>query len=406
MAKGNDKIEHLRKFTAGMPRMKHAAAALLLAVYAAAAVASSSVGSAVICGLGAAFASAILAAVTFAYRRAWILAAPLLSSALTLLLTHSVPYTLMSLLPIPVAAAIVISFALKRKKSGIITAASVAVAVWLILILLTAALMGEIELSYESFTAMLKSSLMSMTVRTADGPAPLFTEALADGLVQYITLSLPAIVSVCAMAVAFLAASLFPRLLYMLSFGQYVYRGSLVYTPTAIAGAVYLIAVAMSASLAVDASYDMLGFIAENILLLLMPAMLLYGMRVIVGFAITHDKRFLIVVIGAILFFSLPSMFLMIVTFAGALHIIYVKLSWTMKKLARRMRDDDDDYDGSYDSNDDDDSNDSDDSYYGGFFGWRYGIGDDDDDDDNDESSDDTDDREEPRQNDYGDRFR
>lgn len=395
MVNVKNNIERLRRKSTGMPRMKDAAASLMLAIYASVAVMTSYSRSAFVCIIGAAVASAVLAAVAFAYRRPWILAVPVISSAAVFILTYSAAYTVMSLLPIPTAAAVVAAFALKRKKSGIVAAASVAVGAWLILTLLASALSGDIKLSYDWFTETLKSSLMSMTVRTADGPAPMFTEALADGLVEYITLSLPAILTVCSMAAAYIASSLFPRLLCMMSFEQYVYGGALTYTPTAAAGVVYLLAVTVSASLAVDASYDMIGFAAENLLLILMPAMLIYGIRVLKRYAVKHDKRFLFVVLAFILLFSLPSLLLMAVTFTGAIHIIYIKLRPKMKKLMDRMRSDDEDIDDfdserfnvNYDERGDDDED----------------YNDDDDDDDSDGGDDNGG---EPKQNDYGDRFR
>ena len=63
MVNVKNNIERLRRKSTGMPRMKDAAASLMLAIYASVAVMTSYSRSAFVCIVGAAVAAAILAAV-------------------------------------------------------------------------------------------------------------------------------------------------------------------------------------------------------------------------------------------------------------------------------------------------------------------------------------------------------
>lgn len=340
-----------RLYRADMPRMKHIAAAILAAVYAAASCGAAAAGSLLLSALCAVLTVALLASVIFAYRRLWLIAAPIAAAAVTLIITRDPVAAMIAVLPFPAASALAVSFFRRRDKGGMITATSVAIGAWGLLTVAVYAACGGAFPSFDEMSESVRRAVMSATVNSASGPAAVFSEQAAAGIAEYVMLSIPAIVIVSIMLVSFLAATIMPHLLRLFSFSDYVYDGALVYRPSTAAAVIYILAYATSVALTFIRNTDAIGYAAENVLLALLPAMLLEGERSIYEFAAAREKRFLFYIANVILLLFSISLFLMLVSFTGAISRVWRAIRPRLDKFIHFHGDDFDDFDD-YDDDD------------------------------------------------------
>lgn len=336
-----------------MPRMRHTAAIVLLLLYTAAAILSGTTGSLTLRLVLTSLATATLAAVIFMYRRPVILAFPVIVTAAVLLLTRD--FTLASsslLLPLPAAIAAATSLCLGADKARAVTVTAVSLVASAAALTLIYILSGGTLPSYESFFESLVKLFASLSAPSANGPVNAFTAEAAASLARYIMLSLPAIVFVTVSAVSFVSVTLCSVMIDMFSFGQWVVPESRVYTPSVISAVLYLGAYLISASLVSVSSADVIGYAAENVLLCLLPAMMIHGEKSLYGLSRRHDKKMLFAVLTVALLMLSPSLYLMFVSFSGAIALIYTALRPVIRRLIGRDDDDgsdDDDGDDYYD---------------------------------------------------------
>lgn len=339
----------------GMPRMKHAAAAILLLLYLASSTLAGAWGASAALPARLALiavSTALLAALLFMYRLHLLYAFPIIAAAITFFLSRDITIALTQLiLPLPAAILISAVFSLGADKARAVTVASVSFAVSAAILLLVYKLSGGELRSFESIMRSLSEFFASVTTPSRNGPVPAFTEEAASALARYITLSLPAIVFVSVTAAAFASVTLCAALIDLFSFGSFIIPDARVYTPSVVSASLYLISYIVSASLVSIASADIIGFAAENVLLCLLPAMMLYGERSLYKLATKHDRRVLFAVLTVIVLMTSPSMYLMFVSFSGAIALIYKALAPIVRRFMKKLRDDDDDDDDNNDDN-------------------------------------------------------
>lgn len=340
----------LRILRVDMPRMKHAAATVLLLLYTVASILSGTTGSLALRFTLVSLATAVFAAVMFMYRRPVMFVFPVISAAAVLILTQDVTFTLSSLLlPLPAAVVMSTTLCLGSDKAHAVTVTSVSLALSAAVLTLVYALTGGDLPTYESLFDSMSQFFSSITAPSPNGPVNAFTPEAASALARYIMLSLPAIVFVTVSAVSFVSVTLFSVIIDMSSFGEWLMPGSRSYTPSVISAALYLCAYLTSASLVSVASADLVGYAAENVLLCLLPAMMIHGEKSLYGLARRHDKKILFAGLTVMILLLTPSLYLMFVSFAGAISLIYTALRPVVKRLLGR----DDNDDGSDDNDDD-----------------------------------------------------
>ena len=334
--------------------MKNAAAVVLLTLFTATAAAAGVAGAAALKLLCASLSTAILAGLTFMYRRPFIFAVPLIPAVITFVLTESLTMSAIPLiLPLPAAVIIAVSAYAGENKSRIITASSIALACSCLLLLLLYRISGGVFPTYDSVLDLLRRELSSITVPSPNGRVPALRDEAILSIAQYLILCSPAIAMICLSAFAYITSSLFSLLCSLFSFGDRLPEGARKYIPSVVSAVLYLLAYLISASLVSVASADVVGYTAENLLLALLPAMMIHGERSLYELAYKHERRLLFVIVSVLILLISPSIYLMFVSFSGAIALIYGWLKPKFRLLLSRLRGDDNDNDNNDDDDDD-----------------------------------------------------
>lgn len=358
-----EKISSVKDAAGALPRMKRASALTVAVIYAVVATEAGCVDAAVLRLIFAALASSLAASLLFMYRRPEIFAFPIIPAAVTFVLTKNAAVTAAVLLvPSLCGASIAYNMLIKSERSRTVVFSAAAAAIGAAAAFGIYLLLGGKTLTYDGALASLKGFFASF--KTPAGTSFL-TEDVSLGIARYIMLTLPALAMIAVSSLAFAASSLSAALADVFHFGEYVPRASRVYVPSAVSAAIYLLSYLTSAALIASTSADVVGYTAENLLIALLPAMMIHGERTLFRLAKRHDHNVLFAVLTVILLLISPSMYLMFVSFSGAVGRIYSEARPTIKRLVRRISGGGDDGD---DNDDDDDDNDNDD-YDGGFGG-------------------------------------
>lgn len=355
-----EKAARLRLACADMPHMKHAAAIFVLTFYASFAVLSGTSGALALRLLFVTLAASALAAVMFMYRRPAIFAFPPASFALTLLLTRDITLSAAALL-LPLSAGAVISYnlLLRSDKARTVALTSAAAALTAAALLIPYFLTGGTFRSYDELLTSLTGFLSSVGGGSGRG---FFSEDQSLGVARYIILTMPALIIVTVSAVSFFASTLTVGLARLFSFSDRIAPDARSYVPSVVSAAVYLLAYFTSAVLIANTKADIIGYTAENLLIALLPAMMIFGERTLYRVSKRHEKMILFIVLSVLLVLISPSLYLMFVSFAGAGSRVYAEIRPSIKRFMRRFRSDNDDDD----NDDDNDDNDDDPGGYGG----------------------------------------
>ncbi len=332
---------HRRLFAEKMPRMKkYSAATLFLLTVIFGTLSGISFPSPIFI-LYSAYAASLFAAILFMRRTKYVYLSPILTFIVTAAVSGHLPTALLATMYTPIAVAIAVTFYEKSSKAASVMASSVALTASLALIaLFTFIVNKDVFPSVKSVTDSIVESLRSATVNTPDGRVPLFTEQAASGLAEYIVLSLPAVFIIVINSVSYLAASLFALQCRLFYFADRIPGGKWVYSPEVIPAVIFILSYFVSALLVPFASADVLGYAAENVLIALTPAMMIAGERCSYAVCQKHDKKVSLVVISLILLLISPSLYLMIISFWGALHVIIKSVRPKLRKLFRTDDDD------------------------------------------------------------------
>ncbi len=376
--------------------MKREPAILALLLYAGFSILAGVSGLSVFTFFYAAVSTSLLASAAFMYRRRIIAVFPPLAAAVTFIITRSVLGTAASLLltVIPASALAISLFLGFDNKARAVTAVCASAAFSLLILFGLYLLSGGAILSVEDIVGRAEGWFSSLSVPGREGPVQVFPAEAASGLARYIVVCMPALSIIALSAASYAAVSLTVLFVDIFSFGDKIEPGVREYTPNVISAVLYVAAYIVSASLLSDPSADIIGYTAENLLLLILPAMMIAGEKSLLRLAKKHDRRVLFTVLTVLLLLVSPSIYLMAVSFFGAGYLIFAELRAAFRKfIDKHRRDDDDDFDdfdddfggfGFFRRRGDDDYDDYDDDYedddrYGRRDGGNYESGDPDD---------------------------
>lgn len=332
---------HRRLLAEKMPRMKkYSAVTLLLLTVVFGTLSATSFPNPVFIFYSA-YAASLFAAILFMRRTKYVYLSPILTFAVTVAISGHLPTALLATVYTPIAVAIAVTFYEKSSKAASVTASSVALGISLAVVALVTYIVDKDAFpAIGSVTESIAESLRSATVNTPDGKVPLLTEQAASGLAEYIVLSLPAAFIIVVNTVSYLAASLFALQCRLFYFADRIPGGKWVYSPEVIPAVIFILSYFTSAVLVPYSSADVVGYAAENVLISLTPAMMIAGERCSYAVCQKHGKKVSLVVISLILLLISPSLYLMIISFWGALHVIFKSVR---PKLSGLFRADDDD---------------------------------------------------------------
>ncbi len=307
-----------------MPRMKHAAAWLLLFVVFGMSVLSGYLFPSVLMIIPLSVSSALFSAVLFMYRSHAVYAVPALSAFVLIFISDTPVSVLLPIMMLPLSVSLTLAFYCKQSKSravfyGAVSLGGAAFAGILVMYLFGADVIPDID----SLRDGIKTALSAITINTREGRAALFTPESASGIADYVILSIPAIVIVSLNLVSFLSASLLSVFCRIFFFADSIPDGKWEYTPECVSAVIYVISYFVSAATVSLASADVIGFAAENVLLALLPAMLLAGAKSSFVTAVRHDRRVLFVILSFLAVTLAPSLYLMVISFWGAISVIW-----------------------------------------------------------------------------------
>ncbi len=334
---------HKRLFSERMPRMKPVAAVTLAAL----ALALSTLSGVTFPGPAAflftALATSLFATLIFTYRSPYLYGLPVISFLAAAVLTGSAPSALFAAAYAPGAIVLALALYEKLSKARAVAFTSIAIGAALAVCGITAFITDKSSLpTVEAIGKSIETYLSSLSFSTEDGRAAIFTEQAAAGLARYFTLSLPALFIIVINTVSFVSVSLFAALIRLFMFADRIPGGKWVYAPEAASAVLFLLSYATSSALISFSSADVIGFAAENVLIALTPAMVIAGCRISYKLSEKHDKKVLLVAATVVLLLFAPSLYLMIISFWGALHVIYKSILPYWQKLFPHGTDGDD----------------------------------------------------------------
>lgn len=320
-----------------MPRMKRAAAIIVSVFAFGTLTASGMIFPNPFSFVFTSVSVAVLASLIFAYRSNIIFMLPITSGTCVILLTGSPVCALVPLVALVPAIALAVLFYKKARRSSAVTVVSSVLGVSFAVVICVMLLMRpDLILRVASVKSFLTEKISSLTVNTANGRVPLYTEEAAESLASYLVVSIPAAVIIVINAISFVSSAIFLAAVKMFGFADRIPNGKWRYTPEFVAAVVYLSAYVVSASLIPFPSADAVGFAAENVLIALIPAMLIAGERALFSFSQRHDKKTLFIVLSAMLFLVSPSLYLMVITFSGAVAVIISHMKPYIMRFIRR----------------------------------------------------------------------
>lgn len=280
---------------------------------------------------------AVLASLIFAYRSNLILLLPVASGICVIAVTGSPVCALVSLASLVPSVALAVLFYKKARRSSAVTAVSIVVGISFAVVVGVMLLMRpELISRAASVKSLLTEKISSLTVNTANGRVLLYTEEAAESLAAYFVVSIPAAVIIVINAISFVSSEIFLVAVKMFGFWDRVPDGKWRYSPELAAAIVYISAYVVSASLIPFPSADVVGFAAENVLIALIPAMLIAGERALLSLSQRHDKKTIFIVLSAMLFLVSPSLYLMVITFSGAVAVIISRIKPYVMRFIRR----------------------------------------------------------------------
>lgn len=291
-------------------------------------------------------AAALLSALIFMFRSSAVYLAPLLTFVSVIILTGSLQSALFSVSYVPMSVVLSVSFFSRLSKSRAIFRSSVTLGTFLLVSYLIARLL-KIDLlpSASEFRTAMESFLSSAAINTKNGRMPLFSQDSVAGIADYVLLSIPAIFITAVNAVSYLSSSALVLLCRMFFFSSFIPGRKWNYMPSPVTAFIFIFSYFLSSILIPFAKADVIGFAAENMLLALTPAMMIAGEKTAFFFALKRDKRILFVVLTLFAVMISASLYLMAVSFLGAIHVIYRPMKPYLSSLFRRNNDDDDDND-------------------------------------------------------------
>ena len=346
-----------------MPKMKHVAAVTVMAAAAASGYLSGTISHSAagvfFCIIFCALAASAEAALIYMYRSPLCFISPALSAAAVYLATGSAFRSAYTLIYLPVALAIALCAYKKYTKSRtVITAACAAgiavAAIGAVLFLLS----PDAIPSYDSLYTSIRDFFSAVGINTRSGRTALFTQEAAEGIANYIMLSLPAAFIITVSVSSYIATLTYEALMRLFYFGDYIPNsGKWIYSPAVVTAAIYLLSYFVSAATISYPKADVVGYAAENMLLALLPAMLFTGLRAAYTLSAKHERKILFVVLTVIVLTVSPSLYLMIISFWGAISVIAAHTAPRLRAVMKKLRgdDDDNDDDDSDNNNDDDD---------------------------------------------------
>lgn len=326
--------------SADMPRMKRAAAVIVTVFAAVLSAVSGLLFPDPTAFLALSVSSALIASLIFTYRSAAVMLAPAAAFAAVLVIDGSLVSAMFPLCSAAPAFVLAVMFYKRSRRAATVTAMSVLFA------LSFAALFGVAYLTepylipdVDAVRTSLTETIASLTVNTAKGKVPLYTDDAAASLAEYFVLLTPAAVITVINAVSFVSAAIFVLSVRLFGFCDMIPDGKWTYTPELAAAVTYLLSYAVSASLVPFPSADVIGFAAENVLIALIPAMMIAGERALYSLSKKHDRLILFVILSVLVLLISPSIYLMIISFWGAFHVI---IDCLRPHISRFMRQDGD----------------------------------------------------------------
>ncbi len=320
-----------------MPRMKRAAAIIVSVLAFSTLTASGVTFPNPFSFLFTSVSVAVLASLIFAYRSNLILLLPIASCACAFGATGSPVCAIVPLVSLIPAVVLAVLFYKKARRSSVVTTVSVALGVsFAVVVGVMLLVRPELLLQVFSVKSFLTEKISSLTVNTANGKVPLYTEEAAESLASYFVVSIPAAVIIVINAISFVSTAIFLAAVKMFGFLDRIPGGKWRYSPELAAAVVYLSSYVVSASLIPFPSADAVGFAAENVLISLIPAMLIAGERALFSLSQRHDKKTLFIILSAMLFLVSPSLYLMVITFSGALAVIISRVKPYVMRFIRR----------------------------------------------------------------------
>lgn len=295
-------------------------------------------------------AAALLSALIFMFRSSAVYLAPILTFVSVIILTGSLQSAFFSISYVPMSVVLSVSFFNRLSKSRAIFRASVALGTFLLVSYLTARLL-KIDLlpSASEFRTAIENFLSSAAINTKNGRTPLFSQESAAGIADYALLSIPAIFITAVNIVSYVSSSALVLLCRMFFFSSFIPGRKWNYMPSPATALTFIFSYFLSSLLIPFAKADVIGFAAENMLLALTPAMMIAGEKTAFFFALKHDKRILFVILTLFTVMFSASLYLMAVSFLGAIHVIYRPMKPYISSLFRRN-----DGDGNDGDNDED----------------------------------------------------
>lgn len=325
---------HKRLFAERMPRMKKVAAATLFVTTVIFGAASGIVFPDIICVFYTSVSASLLAALLFMYRSPYLYAAPILTALIAAVISGSIISALLSAAYTPIATATAIAFYRRASKARAIMISSVVLGATLAVTAILAYIIDKDSFpTAAAVTESVKDALLSVPVNTKDGVAALFTQDAASAIARYITLLIPAAFIITVNAVSYLSASMFVLYCRLFYFADRIPGKKWIYMPDTVPAVIFILSYFISAATVPYASADVIGYAAENVLIALTPAMLIAGGRVSFELSAKHDKKLLFIIVSAMTLIISPSLYLMVISFWGALYVIYKSLRPHLHRL-------------------------------------------------------------------------
>ncbi len=321
-----------------LPRMKRASATTLMLLAVILSILSGIINPYILRVIFAIPASALYASAIFARREKWMLIFAVIPAAIVAVATGDITGAVSSLLlPASLAVSAVNAVYMRRSKAASVIvsifALAAASAICLAVFLLTGGELPSLS-SFSENVRQITSKLVSVNSDNAqNSSSDVYKTLIVDELVKYISMSIPSIVSGVLFFSSYISLTLTSSLLSLFSFRDRVAHQTRSYEPSAISAFVYILSYIVSASLAGNSRADIVGYSAENILLIFLPPMMIYGEKVLYNLSISHDRRTMFTVLSLFAIFSLPSLYFMTVSFTGAISLLYFSLKPTLQKF-------------------------------------------------------------------------
>lgn len=315
---------HKRLFSEEMPRMKRVAAVTLALLTMASGTLSGIIFPHPAAFLFTALAVSLLATLIFTYRSPYLYVIPIVSFITAAVFAPSAVAAVFVAIYAPAAVVLALSLYEKVSKARAVAFTSIVIGIAVFAVGLIAFHIDKSSLpAVEDIKNAVEDYLLTLSFNTEDGRAAIFTGQAASGLARYFTLSLPALFIIAINTVSFISVSVFVSLIRLFMFTDRIPDGKWVYSPEVASAVLFLLSYATSSALISFSSADVIGYAAENILIALTPAMMIAGCRISYKLSKKHDKKILLVAATVILLLFSPSLYLMIISFWGALHVIY-----------------------------------------------------------------------------------